>query len=63
MSLVIHVVIVLIVIGFLMWLINNFIPMAASIKSILNMVVVIAIIIWLLTVFNIIPNLLNLRIK
>ena len=32
---------VLIVVGVLLWLVNNFIPMAGSIKSILNAVVVI----------------------
>jgi len=36
----------------LLWLVNNYIPMAGSIKSILNAVVVIAVIIWLLKVFG-----------
>lgn len=49
-----NIVLVLVVIGFVLWLINRFIPMAASIKSILNIVVVICVIIWLLKVFNII---------
>ena len=44
----ITVVITLIVIGVLLWLINTYIPMAASIKSILNFVVVVAVVIWLL---------------
>ena len=47
----VHVVIALIVIGFLLWLIN-LIPMAGSIKSILNAVVVIAVIWWLVNVFG-----------
>lgn len=63
MDLLIHVVIVLVVVGFLMWLINNFIPMAPAIKSILNIVVIIAIIVWLLTVFGIIPNLMNFHLR
>jgi hypothetical protein len=46
------VVIALIVVGVLLWLVNNFIPMAGSIKSILYAVVVIAVIIWLLKVFG-----------
>lgn len=50
----IYVVIVLVVAGFLLWLINTYIPMARPIKTILNVVVVIAIIIWLLSVFGII---------
>ena len=36
----------------ILWLVNRFIPMAASIKSILNAVVIIAVVIWLLKVFG-----------
>ena len=39
---------VLVVVGVLLWLVNRFIPMQASIKSILNGVVVIAVVLWLL---------------
>lgn len=49
----IHVVLVLIVVGVLLWLVNNFIPMASSIKSILNLLVVIIVVLWLLSVFGI----------
>ena len=52
-TLLIHAVIVLIVVGVLLWLINNYLPMASSIKSILNFVVIIAVILWLLKVFGI----------
>ena len=52
----IQIVLLLIVVGVILWLINQFIPMAASIKSILNAVVVIAVIIWLLNVFGILSN-------
>jgi hypothetical protein len=31
-----------------LWLINSFIPMASSIKSILNVVVVVAVVVWVL---------------
>ncbi|MCE9624305.1 MAG: hypothetical protein K8R69_02450 [Deltaproteobacteria bacterium] len=48
-----HIVLILIVVGVLLWLINNYIPMASSIKTILNVVVVIAVIIWLLRVFGV----------
>jgi hypothetical protein len=44
----INIVIALIVVGVALWLINNFIPMAGSIKSILNIVVVIAVAVWVL---------------
>ena len=44
----INLVFVLIVAGVGLWLINRFIPMASSIKSILNVVVVVAVCIWVL---------------
>lgn len=44
--------VVLIVVGVLLWLVNRFIPMAGSIKSILNAVVVIFVVLWLLNVFG-----------
>jgi hypothetical protein len=46
------IVISLIVVGVLLYLVNTYIPMAGSIKSILNAVVVIAVVIWLLKVFG-----------
>ena len=48
----IQIVMVLIVVGVLLWLVNRFIPMQATIKSILNGVVVIAVVLWLLNVFG-----------
>jgi len=42
---------VLIVVGVLLWLVNRFIPMQGTIKSILNGVVVIAVVLWLLNIF------------
>jgi hypothetical protein len=49
----ITVIITLVVVGLILWLINRYIPMASSIKSILNVVVVIAVTLWLLKVFGI----------
>ena len=43
-----NVVVALIVVGVALWLINRFIPMASSIKAILNVVVVVAVGIWVL---------------
>jgi hypothetical protein len=48
----ITIVITLIVIGVVLWLINSFIPMAASIKTLLNVVVVVCTSVWLLQVFG-----------
>ena len=44
----INIVIVLVVVGVGLWLINNYIPMAGSIKTILNVVVVVAVAVWVL---------------
>jgi hypothetical protein len=53
----IQLVMVLIVVGVLLWLVNRFIPMASSIKSILNAVVVIGVVLWLLNVFGLFSGL------
>ena len=58
-----HVVIVLVVVGVLLGLINRYIPMASSIKSILNGVVIIAVILWLLQVFGIIGSLGSIKVR
>ncbi len=46
----IDLVVALIIIGVALWLINRFIPMASSIKTILNIVVVVAVGIWILRI-------------
>jgi hypothetical protein len=59
----IQLVIVLVVVGVILWVINSYMPMQqATIKKILNAVVVIAAIIWLLSVFGLIGNLSTIRI-
>ena len=50
----VSIVLTLIVVGVLLWLINQFVPMAGSIKSILNAVVVIVVVLWLLNVFGLV---------
>jgi len=42
----------IIVVGVLLWIINTFIPMDGKIRKIFNLVVVIALIIWLLKAFG-----------
>ena len=44
----INIVVALIVVGLALWLINTYIPMASSIKAILNVVVVVAVVVWVL---------------
>ena len=44
---------VLVAIGFIMWLVNNYIPMDVKIKNIFNIVAIIVTILWLLKVFGV----------
>jgi predicted membrane protein len=43
-----NIVVALIVVGMLLWVVNRYIPMASSIKTILNVVVVVAVVVWVL---------------
>ena len=55
-------VMVLIVVGVLLWLVNRFIPMQGTIKSILNAVVVIAVVLWLLNIFGLFHSLSRIHV-
>ncbi|MGB2636564.1 MAG: Thivi_2564 family membrane protein [Candidatus Acidiferrum sp.] len=57
-----QVLIALIVVGVLLWLVNRFIPMQGTIKSILNGVVVIAVVLWLLNIFGLFHSFAHIRI-
>ena len=57
----VNIVVVLVVAGLLMWLINTYIPMAAGIKSLLNIVVFVVVLVWLLQVFGVIGPIAGLR--
>lgn len=59
----VHVVLVLIVVGVLLWLINRYIPMQGTIKAILNAVVVIAVVLWILQVFGLFDSLSAIHIR
>lgn len=59
----ISLIITLIVVGVLLWLINNYIPMDSKIKSILNVVVVILVILWLLQSFGLLGSLGGVRVN
>lgn len=48
----INLIVLLIIVGVILYLINNYLPMDGKIKSILNIVVVIAVILWLLRSFG-----------
>ncbi len=56
-----NILVVLVVVGVVLWLINNYIPMDRKIKSILNVVVLVAVVLWLLQAFGLL-NALNVKI-
>lgn len=58
----IDIVVTLVIVGVILWLINRFIPMASSIKTILNAVVVIAVIWWLLGILGVVQPIGSLRL-
>jgi hypothetical protein len=53
---------VLIVVGVLLWMVNRFIPMQATIKSILNGVVVIVVVLWIMNVFGLFHSLSRIHV-
>jgi hypothetical protein len=60
---IIDIILVLIGIGVLLWLVNNYFPMDGKIRSILNMVVVVVVVVWLLQTFGIIGSLRAFQIR
>ena len=50
----IQLLVVLVIVGVVLYLINNYVPMAAPIKTIINVVVVLAVCIWLLRVTGVV---------
>jgi hypothetical protein len=57
-----NIVVLLIVVGVGLYLINRYIPMASSIKSILNVVVVIVVCVWLLQAVGLWSNVTSFRL-
>ena len=58
-----NIVVMLIVVGVGLYLINRYIPMASSIKSILNVVVVVAVCVWLLQAVGLWENVTTFRLS
>jgi len=52
----ISIIIFLALVDLLLWAINTYLPMQPSIKKILNVVVIVVVVLWLLSVFGILPN-------
>ena len=56
-------VLTLVIVGMLLWLLNNYVPMDGKIKQIVNIVVVIVVVIWVLQAFGVLGSLQNIRIR
>jgi hypothetical protein len=50
----VDIVLVLIVVGLIMWLVNTYVPMAGGIKSLLNVMVFVVVLVWVLQVFGLV---------
>jgi len=55
-------VVILVLVGVGLWALNRYVPMDATIKKIINIVVIVVVVIWLLSVFGILPNLDAIRV-
>ena len=53
----------LVVVGVLLWLLNNYVPMDRKVKSIVNAVVVIVVVIWVLQALGLLGSLQDIRIR
>jgi type IV secretory pathway TrbL component len=58
----VNLIVVLIIVGVLLWAVNNYIPMDGKIKQILNIVVVVAVVIWLLGAFGVLSGAHDVRV-
>jgi len=55
-------IVTLAVVGVLLWLVNNYIPMDHKIRMILNTVVVVSVVVWLLNVFGLMDSIRGVRV-
>jgi len=58
----VNLVLALIVVGVPLWLINRYTPMASSIKAVLNVVVVVAVCVWVLQVAGVWGSVSNFKV-
>lgn len=54
--------IVLVIVGFLLWLLNTYIPMDAKIRKIINIIVLIVVVIYVLKAFGLLSKITNIQI-
>lgn len=57
-----QVVVALVIVGVVLWVINTYIPMSAGIKKILNLVVIVAVALYLLDLFGLLDTISRIRI-
>ena len=50
---IIHLIIVIVLVGLVLYLINRYVPMQSIVKTILNVVVVLILLLWILKVFGV----------
>jgi hypothetical protein len=55
------IVLVLVIAGLILWMINTYIPMAGAIKSLLNIVVFLVLLVWVLQAFGLIGHIEGFR--
>lgn len=53
---IVQLLVLIVVIGVILYLVNTYVPMAAPIKNILNIVVILLLVLWLLSVFGLLPG-------
>jgi len=56
------VIITIVAVGVLLWLVNRYIPMQGTVKSILNGLVVILLVLWIGNLFGLFSHLSNIRV-
>jgi hypothetical protein len=56
-------VLMLIVVGILLWAVNTYLPLDPKIKTLLNIVVVVVVIVWILQVTGLLGPLESIRIR
>lgn len=59
---IISLLVTLVVVGLLLWAVNSIIPMEPTIKKIINVVVIVAVCLWLLSAFGLLAGIPNPRI-
>ena len=60
---IVDIILVLIGVGVLLWFVNNYLPMDGKIRSILNLVVVVVVVVWLLQTFGVVGSLRAIQIR